>query len=275
MILCTYCHRPAVEGLPGPPDCMTPICKSNRLKNARENEENTSIQPTGMNSDGRSLVPIPGVRWCPKCKENSIFGSRTQCSRAFGEIPMRRTPLTRKTPLKASGSPVQPLSGVAGQKIRKYKKCPRCGLIVELTKFGNLRVHKSEGRRCPGKKVKKIPIAKVRKDQLARCDAMWRQIVRELAGGRCEVCGLPGCDVHHMISRRNRYLRHSVQNGVLLCKGCHMKFHNSDSQECWEYLRLKRPHDYDFILKYKAEIFKGSLDETEFRLKGMLKDTDL
>lgn len=47
-----------------------------------------------------------------------------------------------------------------------------------------------------------------------------RSEVKTRAGGRCEVCGKPGTDLHHA---RARSLggRHTAENGVWLCRRCH------------------------------------------------------
>ena len=61
---------------------------------------------------------------------------------------------------------------------------------------------------------------------------LWSLIVRYRAGG-CELCNVEadydrfgrmvkGMDAHHMVGRRNYLHRYSLNNGVCLCKSCHM-----------------------------------------------------
>jgi len=73
---------------------------------------------------------------------------------------------------------------------------------------------------------------------------LWSLIVRQRAGG-CELCNkeadfdkygrqVKGTDAHHLVGRRNFLHRYSLNNGVCLCKGCHM------------YSRDHSPH-YDMV----------------------------
>lgn len=55
---------------------------------------------------------------------------------------------------------------------------------------------------------------------------VWRQAVRERAGGFCEVCGGAGTNAHH-IHCVGYFPDESklVENGVLLCRSCHVLAH--------------------------------------------------
>ena len=61
---------------------------------------------------------------------------------------------------------------------------------------------------------------------------LWSLIVRQRAGG-CELCNkdaeydrygrmVKGMDAHHIVSRRNYLHRYCLNNGMSLCKSCHM-----------------------------------------------------
>lgn len=61
---------------------------------------------------------------------------------------------------------------------------------------------------------------------------LWSLIVRQRAGG-CELCGkdsdydrfgrmVKGADAHHILSRTRYLFRYNLNNGICLCKGCHM-----------------------------------------------------
>ena len=105
------------------------------------------------------------------------------------------------------------------------------------------------------------------------CDRLWAEIVRDLAKCICELCGKPGADAHHMVSRaKNRFLRHSINNGCYLCKGCHMGFHNKESQTLWKWFEENRPDDYAFLQEYKHVSRKDPYPEVLERLKS-LRDT--
>ena len=103
-----------------------------------------------------------------------------------------------------------------------------------------------------------------------KCDILWAQIVRDNARGVCEMCGKPGHDAHHAVSRRQSFLRHAVCNGVYLCCGCHMRLHSTEAYTFWTWFAVNRKDDHDFVIQHKhtlqrntdyAEVFK--------RLEGM------
>jgi len=65
-------------------------------------------------------------------------------------------------------------------------------------------------------KTKRKPSRKTLKN---KCDDIWRKIIRSKI--RCEVCGRPGNNPHHVIGRDNHAVRWDIRNGCLLCSGCH------------------------------------------------------
>jgi len=55
-----------------------------------------------------------------------------------------------------------------------------------------------------------------------------RRLVRERAGGRCEVCGREArLDIHHKDFGKDN---HDPENLVVCCRSCHKKFHYSSSR---------------------------------------------
>jgi hypothetical protein len=76
------------------------------------------------------------------------------------------------------------------------------------------------------------------------CDALWSELIRKKAGGRCERLTLCLCrddgsivyrlrcgnvaylQAHHPVSRGRRATRHDPDNGIALCRGCHFWVHN-------------------------------------------------
>lgn len=114
-------------------------------------------------------------------------------------------------------------------------------------------------KRTPLRRKSKSPNAKI----VAAADALWAKIVKDRASGLCEKCGKPGSDAHHMVSRRYRYLRHELANGVYLCKGCHLNFHSKESLSLWAWMQVNRPKDFNFINDFVNEPFpkgKGADD---------------
>jgi 5-methylcytosine-specific restriction endonuclease McrA len=83
-------------------------------------------------------------------------------------------------------------------------------------------------------------------------DSAWSRLVRDRVEGLCEWCGKPGCEAHHMVSRsKSLFLRHRLENGVYLCKGCHLRFHNTESHTGWELFVKQRHDDAMFVIDLK------------------------
>ena len=66
---------------------------------------------------------------------------------------------------------------------------------------------------------------RTRKDQ--KRIKRWGIQIREKSEGKCEYCGREGCDSAHIISRKFLKTRYLKQNGIYLCRECHIKFDNN------------------------------------------------
>ncbi len=51
--------------------------------------------------------------------------------------------------------------------------------------------------------------------------------VKERAGGKCELCGKTGTDIHHLARRSPLKVYHLPEFLICLCRDCHGKFHGS------------------------------------------------
>lgn len=106
---------------------------------------------------------------------------------------MKRTPLTRKTPLR---------------------RTPRSGLAAARMKTGG------SWARSTRKKLSEAALKAV------------RPLLRERAGGVCEKCGGAlgrGGDAHHRLKRSGPE-RDVLSNLVMVCRGCHSWVHANPSQ---------------------------------------------
>ena len=54
-------------------------------------------------------------------------------------------------------------------------------------------------------------------------DILWELSVKRRDHYRCKVCGSEGTDAHHILSRRNSGVRWMLDNGITLCRECHVK----------------------------------------------------
>ena len=86
------------------------------------------------------------------------------------------------------------------------------------------------------------------KQATARALKEWAVLVKLHADYKCEWCGKPAAHAHHMIAKAqgNRF-RFMVENGVALCAGCHLAFHNRDSLTGWLKFKEQRPESYEIV----------------------------
>ena len=107
------------------------------------------------------------------------------------------------------------------------------------------------------KTQKKKPLKALTKKQWrVLADTLWAKIVKDRAGRACALCGSTFMlEAHHMIAKGGcGYLRYSLENGLCLCRVCHFRFHNIDSQAGWDWLRENRPDDYEYISSHKKKV---------------------
>jgi len=114
-----------------------------------------------------------------------------------------------------------------------------------------------------------------RKTQRNKCDKLWSELIRQRNGGRCEVCGKPGNNPHHVISRRNLTLRHDLRNGVLLCPS-HHTFSSKESAHLdpiffMRWFEVNRREDYNYLCEKREEVsYKVDYEERLKELKEVL-----
>ena len=105
------------------------------------------------------------------------------------------------------------------------KPCKTCG--KDMPKGLNATCsQKCEKKRKEAKDKEKRKVAREKKAvSVSALDkkllTLWSQIVRK--GGICEHCHRSGVklDAHHVYGRRNNSVRYDLDNGVVLCSGCH------------------------------------------------------
>jgi len=62
-------------------------------------------------------------------------------------------------------------------------------------------------------------------------------------GGLCEVCGTRGIEIHHMITSRDKTIRHDPRNHLFVCRPCHDGAH-ARPKEFKQYLKSILPYRY-------------------------------
>jgi hypothetical protein len=87
-----------------------------------------------------------------------------------------------------------------------------------------------------------------------KCLKLFGEIVRRK--GWCEWCGSPYGQLngHHVVGKKNYWLRFDLRNGCCLCANCHTlraKSAHEDSQEFMIWFKQSRPDDYEYLLEVK------------------------
>lgn len=147
---------------------------------------------------------------------------------------MKRTPLNRKTGLNPGGP------------IRKKRAKGVSAILKEEVE----------------RKLTRTQLIKL-------CDSAWGRLVKLMAGGKCEWCPKDGLDPHHMVLQRHMATRFLPENGVFLCKGCHMHFHDKESDTGWEWMRKNRPESYNKVRLLKVVIVRHRPAELRVILEGL------
>jgi hypothetical protein len=91
---------------------------------------------------------------------------------------------------------------------------------------------------CPPRKRKAVSKGtKARRASVRELDALCREVVFLRDGGKCRKCGKSSglMDWAHVYSRRFRVTRWEPLNSMVLCRGCHMRWHHSPPEmvEWW------------------------------------------
>lgn len=61
----------------------------------------------------------------------------------------------------------------------------------------------------------------MKKLEIKKLDKLWREAIHA-RDGKCQVCeSTSALNAHHVIGRRNHSVRWDLDNGILLCAGCH------------------------------------------------------
>jgi len=89
-----------------------------------------------------------------------------------------------------------------------------------------------------------------------KADKLWSEIIR--SKGKCEICGEPANQPHHIIGRKNLTLRWDIRNGCLLCfqhhTGNKVSAHNDPQWFLNEWMINNRPDDYNYLWEKKIEL---------------------
>lgn len=148
---------------------------------------------------------------------------------------MKRTPLKRKTPLKAK------------------KGLKRTGFKTQSkkTKFNSTAVSFKK----PFYSIK--PKNNYYRD---KADRLWQELMYEMWGHRCAMCGRPlkkeEATGHHMIRREVYHLRHHPKCGILLGNHCHNHAPNAPHRSVelfMAFIKERYPETYAWVEEHQYE----------------------
>jgi len=111
-----------------------------------------------------------------------------------------------------------------------------------------------------------------RRAQELAADDLWRDCIRKRDKWTCQYCGKVNRDVlnsgklvvvqaHHIITRASKQVRHSMENGILLCSGCHKFQAHGNPENFRDFLIEKWMGQERFdALKLRSNIKAGKYD---------------
>ena len=109
------------------------------------------------------------------------------------------------------------------------------------------------------------------KSPLKICDDLWSGLVKKRAMNKCERCGKTWyLQSHHIIPRTCYSLRHDPENGVALCRACHLYWAHKDALAFGEWVREIR--DVPYLMARKHSQTKNDYKLIELYLISKLDE---
>ena len=110
---------------------------------------------------------------------------------------------------------------------------------------------------------------KKRKSLKNKADKLWKERIHE-RDKVCQYCGKQGGQAHHIIGRRNHNVRWDLDNGIVLCSGCHTLRADSAHQDPLGfavYFKTKYQERYKHLMSVKNELWDKNYEEVIKRLE--------
>jgi hypothetical protein len=156
--------------------------------------------------------------------------------------------------------------------IRVSKLCEAC--VRKKERLKKKQTKEREKVRRVKKKEKKLNSPTYRTKQL---DTIWSKKVKELAGGRCVICGETNyLNAHHYIGRQNKATRWYIPNGIAVCPKHHtfdVKSAHGNPEWFREVMLNARGKEWlDDIVLQSNKTFLKDFDKVDSYLKEELKN---
>jgi len=116
----------------------------------------------------------------------------------------------------------------------------------------------------------------MKKAESVKLDKLWKEAIhkRDVV---CQVCGKESTpNAHHVIGRRNHSVRWDLDNGIILCSGCHTMCNQSAHQDpLWftEWFIKNYPDRYDSISAKRNLVIKRPYQDWVDYIKDEICDT--
>ena len=108
----------------------------------------------------------------------------------------------------------------------------------------------------------------VKKPIRKECDNLWSQKVKHLAGYKCEKCGKTKyVQAHHIVPRTNHALRYDIENGVALCRACHLYWAHKDTIDFYNWAKTIR--DFKYLESARHRQSKNDYQAIKLYLEGL------
>ena len=102
------------------------------------------------------------------------------------------------------------------------------------------------------------------------CDRLWKEAIKKRAGGQCEWCmSRQVLQGHHIFSRTYWSVRFDLENGVCLCRYCHIFRLKKENTEFWKWIKTIRDIEYLELRKHSPS--KNDYKLIEIMLRQELK----
>ncbi len=111
---------------------------------------------------------------------------------------------------------------------------------------------------------KRLPKGRIgkpnRRDLIKIADKLVSEIVRLRDGGKCQRCGRPGNNAHHIFSRKYLQIRHFLGNLILLCFACHLHVAHGEPEKFRDFIIQRIGQDKFDRLKVSAYMTGCKID---------------
>ena len=101
-----------------------------------------------------------------------------------------------------------------------------------------------------------------------QCDELWSEKIKERADNKCEKCGNRRyVQAHHIIPRTNYALRYDLENGVALCRACHLYWAHKDTVDFYDWVTSRR--DIEYLKQSRHRQSKNDYQAIKIYLEGI------